>query len=155
MSHLFKYVSKLDLIVNHIIVQGSSSEELQPQVSAYSHTGNPLSKACYFVTFSCLQPLFSICLVNIENSHPLKPGNVTFSPAGAAAQEKMPPAWLWARQRVDYFFSTQNFIVTIATWLLVFYFAWLFLRPNIFETDTETFFETKIFRDWYWDFFLD
>ena len=104
MSHLFKYISKSVLIVNHIILQGSSSEELQPQVSAYSHTGNPLSKACYFVTFSCLQPLFSICLVNIENSHPLKPGNETFFPAGATAQEEMPPSWLWARQWVDCFF---------------------------------------------------
>ena len=28
----------------------------------------------------------------------------------------------------------------------------LFSRPNIFETDTETFFETKCFRDWYRDF---
>ena len=77
-SHLFKCISKPVLIFNHIILQGGSSEKLQPQVSAYSHTGNLLSKACYFVTFSCLQPLFSICLVNIENFHPLKPGNVTF-----------------------------------------------------------------------------
>ena len=115
MSHLFKYISKPVLIVNHIILQGSSSEELQPQVSAYSHTGNPLSKACYFVTFSCLQPLFSICLVNIEPFHPLKPGDVSFFPAGAAAQEEMPPARLGAGQRVDCFFSTQNFIFTIAT----------------------------------------
>ena len=29
----------------------------------------------------------------------------------------------------------------------------LFLRPNIFETMTETFFETKCFRDRYRDFF--
>ena len=29
----------------------------------------------------------------------------------------------------------------------------IFLRPNVFETDTKTFFETKYFRDRYWDFF--
>ena len=119
MSHLFKYISKSVLIVNHIILQGSSSEELQPQVSAYSHTGNPLSKACYFVTFSCLQPLFSICLVNIGNFYPLKPGNETFFSCRSCCTGRNASFLTLSPTMGRLFLSTQNVIVAIATWLLL------------------------------------